>query len=655
MKKVLLFLGIFAMSLAFIACDSESLSSFDDEVTEIQADIADLVTRVDNLDTTIAALEDMTDDITDDITGIDSDITDIMADISSIQTSIQTITADILEVEGDIADLQTQVTANEDNIAAHLIEINLLIADMADLNADLVALDAAFQAYVESQDLMDSWDSMLTTEVVIMYNNDVHGRVNDDSWNQSIGYAKIKNVVDEIRGFYDYTYFVSAGDMFHGTTFATLEEGESFVEVMNAVGYDLMVPGNHDFDYGQDQLLVLESMANFPIISSNIEYGVGHPSYDATPEADNSMFDMTYIETFGDVTVGFFGLTTPDTTYMTHPDNVIDLLFLDPVNQAQAMVEYLEGEDVDLIICLSHIGLDEADSVTSADIANSVDGIDIIVDGHSHTYLPQGLTVNDTLIISTGEYNKNLGVLKLVVEDGEIIHYNNKLINFTEVDALGYGADKDVQAIIDAIEADQEVILSVVVGQTAVILDGERDDVRTSETNLGRIITDQMLVVTGADIAITNGGGIRASIDAGDVTRGDVITVLPFGNIIVTINLTGQQIIDSLEYGTSGLPDSSGKMPHVAGITFTVDLNQPDGSRVSNVLVGGVAIDPAAIYSVATNDFLAAGGDGYVLFAATPVTAEFMGLHEALEAAFTLGVDIVIPSDVRITIIPEVI
>lgn len=651
MKKILLFVSVMFFALTFVACDSSiettiadlqsSITAVEGDITAIQADIdsveADITALEADLATLETALAAAEDDITgnaDDITANSAAITAIQADITAIQASITAIEANIDAVEATIATIENDVDANQVDIAA-------LETAVATLETNLAALETAFNAYVDGQDLLESWESVLQTEIVIMYNNDVHGRVEDDSYAGSIGFPKIKMLIDEIRANYDNTFLVSAGDMFHGTTFATLELGESFLEVMNAVGYDLMVAGNHDFDYGQDQLLVLEGLADFPIISSNIQYAAD----------DTDFLDTSFIQMFGDVKVGFFGLTTPDTTYMTHPDNVIGLNFLDPITQAQAMVDELEEAEVDLIVCLSHIGLDSASTITSEDIVAAVDGIDLIIDGHSHTYLPYGYMVNDTLIVSTGEYNKNFGVLKLTVEDGEIIAYNNRLINFDEVVALDYGDDATVQALIDSIKADQDVILNVVVGQTAVELDGLRDNVRTGETNLGNIITDSMIDVTGADIAITNGGGIRASIAAGEVTRGDIITVLPFGNIIVTLELTGQNIVDALEYGTSSYPDASGKFPHVSGITFTINMNNAAGSRVENVMVGGVAIDLGATYTVATNDFMAAGGDGYTMFLLGTKVGEFMGLHEALESMFTVGVDIVIPTDPRITVI----
>lgn len=619
MKKLLLFVSVLVLTLTLSACDGDL--ELTESITDVEAAIVDVEADITALETSVTAAE--------------ADITTAKADITALKASVSAI-------ETDITALETDTTANEEAITA--------------LQTALDAIDARLAVL----DLMtvDMMKDLLTTKIVLMYNNDVHGRVNDDGYSGVMGYATIKNIIDELRSVYDNTFLVSAGDMFHGTTFATLENGESFVEVMNEVGYDLMVPGNHDFDFGQEQLLVLEGLADFPLISSNIQYGSGHDSYmadDGDDETDeiNDMFDTYHIEMFGDVKVGFFGLTTPDTVTMTHPANVIEIDFLNPITQAQSMVDMLEEMEVDVIVCLGHIGLDDNDSMTSEMIIEAVDGIDVFVDGHSHSYLPEGFMVNDTLIVSTGEYNKNFGVLELTVEDGMVIDSNNLLISADEAAILDLGTDQDVQDVIDAIVVEQEVLLSVVVGKTAVELDGLRDNVRTGETNLGKIIADSMIEASGADVAITNGGGIRETIAAGDVTRGDVITVLPFGNIIVTVTLTGQEIVDTLEYGTSSYPGSSGKFPHVSGITYTIDPNNAKGERVIDVMINGVAVDLAATYNVATNDFMAAGGDGYIALGEAPVTAEYMGLHEAFEDMFTVDVDIVIPTDVRVTVLPE--
>ncbi len=562
---------------------------------------------------------------------------------TGLQDSIDALTQELADLEGD------SNTAND----ALQAELDALIQELADLEGDSNTAMDALQAELDALDVVvddlngeiddlnaEDLPFLKQTEIIIMHTNDVHGRVNDDSWSGTMGMATVKNIVDEIDARYNNTFLVSAGDILHGTTFATLEEGESVLNVMNFMEYDMLVPGNHDFDYGQDRLLELEALADFPIISANIQYDAD----------DTDLFEPYIIQDFEGVKVGFFGLTSPETVYKTHPDNVIGLNFLDPIAQAELMVAELE-DLVDVIILVAHVGLDDDTLVTTEDIVLAVDGIDVVIDGHSHSTLEHGYMVNDTLIVSTGEYMKNLGVLSIIVQDGNIIGRNSTLISAADAEELAFGADEDVQTYIDGIVAEQEVILNVVVGQTSVVLDGERDDVRTGETNLGNLITDSMLDVTGADIAVTNGGGIRASIPVGDITVGDIITVLPFGNIIVTKDMTGQDIVDILAYGVSSYPDASGKMPHVAGVTFDINTSVAGNPVVQNILVDGVPIVLDAIYTVATNDFLAAGGDGYVMFEDVPTAGEFMGLHEALTTKFTVGTDVVMPVMGRIVVV----
>ena len=555
-----------------------------------------------------------------------------LVEFNALETTVSDNDVSISALENELAALEASLATLDGGSDAQ----DLLIADiLADITAILAEIDE-----LQEVPLPLIINPNEVTEIVIAHTNDVHGRVNDDSWAGSIGMASIKNIMDALRDQHANTFLVDAGDIFHGTTFATLEEGESMVEVMNQVGYDLMVPGNHDFNYGQDRLLELAEMANFPLITANVQYAAD----------DTDFMNPYYIQDFDGVLVGFFGLTTPETTYKTHPDNVIGLNFLNPIFQATAMVAELEPL-VDIIILLGHIGIDENTAITSEDIALAVPGIDVIIDGHSHSILPDGLMVGDTLIVSTGEYMKNLGVFTLTVQNGEIIDHEVMLIDNDMIDELNYGYDYEVQSFIDALVADQGIILNEVVGQTAVELVGTRGDVRTGETNLGNLIADSMIIVTEADVAITNGGGIRSSIAAGDITLGNIITVLPFGNIIVTIELTGQELLDSLEHGTSAYPDAEGMFPHVAGMTFDINLSNAEGSRVENLMIGGVAVDLAAIYLVATNDFMAAGGDGYDIFAAKERVGEFKGLHEALTDMFTLGVDVEMPVMGRITVI----
>lgn len=451
------------------------------------------------------------------------------------------------------------------------------------------------------------------TTFTILHTNDMHSRVTEGKY-AGMGLAKLKTLVDEYEAANPGVILMDAGDAVHGQTFATLEEGASVIEVMNAVGYDVMTAGNHDFNYGYERLLELDDMADFSILGANVLNSMG-----------KSILTEYQVFTVNGITVGVFGLCTPETTYKTHPDNVAGLTFEDPVVTAARMVAELEGT-VDVIVALAHLGVDDASTDTSIRVAENVEGIDVIIDGHSHTTLSEGMMVGNTLIASAGSYDKNLGVVTVTV-DGDSVTAVASLI--TKDDAEDTVENPGIAAMIEEIEAAHEEILSEEVGRVPFELNGERAFVRTGETNLGNLITNAMLEETGADCALTNGGGIRASIDPGYITKGEIITVLPFGNYIITKDVTGATVKEALEHGTAAYPDAEGMFPHVAGMTFKIDVSRPAGDRIVDLMIGGQPVDLEASYILATNDFMAAGGDGYDMLNVETVN-EFDALDEAV-------------------------
>lgn len=460
-------------------------------------------------------------------------------------------------------------------------------------------------------------DHAETKTITILHTNDSHARVMEGTYD-GMGFAKLSTLVKQFEAENSNTLLLDAGDTFHGTNFATLVEGESIAQVMNEVGYDGMTAGNHDFNYGYERLLELEQMITFPLVSANV-----------VKEDGSLLLDPYFIEEVDGLKLGIFGLATPETHYKTHPKNVEGLTFTDPVEAARKMVAELQAQDVDMIIAVTHLGVDESSTDTSIKVAQGAPGIDLIVDGHSHTTLVEGLQgENDTLIVSAGEYTKNLGVVQLTFVNGELVSKQASLI--TKEDAANIEPDPDVEAVIQEIEEAQQAVLAEVIGQTAVNLDGEREQVRTGETNLGNLITDAMLHVTGADVALTNGGGIRASIAAGEITKGDVITVLPFGNYIVTKWVTGAELKQLLENGAKAYPETLGAFAHVGGMSYKIDADKPAGERVHSIWVNGQPIDMDKTYLLATNDFIAAGGDEYTLLADKGIVNEFPALDEAL-------------------------
>jgi 5'-nucleotidase len=451
-------------------------------------------------------------------------------------------------------------------------------------------------------------------EITIFHTNDTHARVESSA--TVVGFAKIATLVNQEKAVNPNVLVLDAGDAVHGQTIATLVKGESIVNIFNAVGYDAMTLGNHDFNYGQTRLLELEALAKYPFLAANVT------------KADNSALVEKYvIKEIGGLKIGIFGIATPETYYKSHPDNTLGLTIADPIAVSKAMVAELKDK-TDIIIALSHLGLDPASKYTDKMIAHQVPGVDLIIGGHSHTRLSTGIVINGVPILQTGGYNESLGKIKLTWNEGKIAVVDASLISAAE--AATVVEEPAVKALITALKGEQDKVTSVVIGTTSVMLEGTREIVRTSETNLGNLITNAMLYVTGADVAITNGGGIRASIDIGDITVGEVTTVLPFGNYIVTKDITGSDLLKAIELGISDYPNQKGAFPHLAGIKVAFDPTKEAGKRIVTALIDGKPVVADMKYTIATNDFMAAGGDEYVMFKNYPEAGIFPALDEAL-------------------------
>ena len=464
------------------------------------------------------------------------------------------------------------------------------------------------------EELLKKHNIEVPKEITIVHTNDTHSRLKEGDYD-GMGFAKIATKVKELRSENPNTLLLDAGDTLHGLPIATVSKGDSIVKVMNAMGYDVMVPGNHDFNYGYDRLIELSEKTEFPIVAANV----------VKEDGTRDLKPYTIKEVDG-IKIGIFGLTTPETKYKSNPKNTEGVNIEDPVKVAEEMVKELKKEKVDMIIALSHVGLDEESDVKSSDVAAKVKGIDLIVDGHSHTVLENGKVVGDTLIVQTGEYDKNLGIVNVEFKDGKIVNKTASL--FTKEQAAETKEDEEIKALIEEIDKANEEVLSVLVGKTAVKLDGEREQVRGGETNLANIITDAMIKASGAELAITNGGGIRASIETGDITKGDVIKVLPFGNYLVLKEVKGIDILNALEHGVVSYPELAGGFPQVGGMIFKLDPSKEAGKRISDVMIGGKPLDINRTYKLATNDFMAAGGDGYEMLKDGKVLAEYPGLDE---------------------------
>jgi len=430
------------------------------------------------------------------------------------------------------------------------------------------------------------------TVIRILYLNDFHGFAEPykpfGSDENLGGIAYLSAKLNSLRNERD-SLLLSAGDMIQGNNWANLSQGESVIELINAMKFDAMVLGNHEFDFGQDVLKKLISEAKFPVLGSNVE--------------NLDLVKPYVIKEIAGVKIGIIGVVTDDTPVTTHPRNVAGLTFISPEDSAQKYIKELKGR-TDIIVVLSHIGY-SADRL----LPERAEGIDVIVGGHSHTKVLSPTIINKTIVLQAWEHAKALGVLDLTIADGRIEKYEGHLEEIRP--ELGKD-DKNITAIVEKYQKKVDTVLNETVGEAEADLDGE--NVRKRETNLGDFIADIIREESGSDIALINGGGIRASIRKGEIKEKHVYTVLPFDNYIVAVKLSGRQIREALEHGVSAIEEGAGRFPQVSGLSFTYSRAEKPGSRVKEILIAGNLIDLNKEYSVATNDFLAAGGDGYKAF-----------------------------------------
>ena len=463
-------------------------------------------------------------------------------------------------------------------------------------------------------------------KTVILHTNDVHGAIE--------GYACLPALKARFEAAGAEVLLVDAGDFSQGSPYVSSSKGASAVTMMNEAGYDIVTLGNHEFDYGYAVLKKNLNRAKFRVICADVYLD----------ETGETICDATaVVETEGGLKLGFFGLETPETATKVNPAMIKEVSFAsfdDLYASAQIAVESLKEQEADLIIGVTHLGVDNesaANGYRSVDLYDKVTDIDFLIDGHSHTVMTAG--ENGEPIQSTGTEFDNIGV---IVIDNETKTIEDNFLMDTE------GLQKDsrvltaAQAIISTVDAEYGEVFA----RTEVFLNGERDPGnRTEETNLGNLITQAMVWSVSVDggleefdglpvVGITNGGGIRASIEKGDVCKRDIHTVLPFGNTVAVILVSGEELLEALEASTYSTPEAIGGFPQTCGMEWTIDTTAPfdqgdlyvlDGKessyyapasikRVSITSVDGVPFDPDGIYVVITNNFCAAGGDTYNVF-----------------------------------------
>ena len=468
-------------------------------------------------------------------------------------------------------------------------------------------------------------EATMAGKTVILHTNDVHGAVN--------GYAYIAQLKADYEAKGAEVILVDAGDYSQGKTYVSVTKGADAVTMMNAAGYDVVTLGNHEFDYGYAQLKENMSKAKFKVVCADVFNEDGTPIFDA---------NYTYTTKSG-VKVGFFGMETPETQTKANPALIKGLTFATGDAFTKAAADQVAAlKDADVVICLAHLGIDaESAPYRSTDLYAAVRGIDFIIDGHSHTVMTKG--EKGEPIQSTGTAFANIGVI--VIDNATKKIESNSLFEIKEDTAKDATVAAAAKTIVDRVDAEYDVVFA----KSEVTLNGAKapNGNRDSETNNGDLITDAMLwkvmqnkegLTVDADhvVAITNGGGIRAAIEPGDVTKKDINTVLPFGNTVVTIYITGEELLEVLEASTYSLP--VGGFPQVAGINYTIstavayDANAetypastyygPKSiNRVTINSINGKEFKADDTYAVVTNDFSAAGGDTYYAFKAA--TAKF--------------------------------
>ena len=413
------------------------------------------------------------------------------------------------------------------------------------------------------------------------------------------GFAPLMTLLKQERAAAPGAITTLGGDLIASSMMSGITKGTQMIEMVNAIGLDIAVVGNHEFDFGTDVLKQRVAESKFPWLGTNV---LG---------ADGKLFPglvATTTRKVGDLTIGFLGLITPDTHHLSNTGP--DVKFAPIVDTARAAVKQLRDQGADAVVALTHVTIAE-----DRQLVRQVKGIDVILGGHDHD--PITFFEGGVLIFKVGHDVEYLGIAQIEIEKTQTQRGPQVKVwprGWRVVSTAGVAPDPTVAALVKVHEEKLDQNLKVAVGTTGVELDSRRATVRLKESAIGNLIADAIRDATKADVALTNGGGIRGdrTYAAGTtLTRKDVLTELPFGNLVVVLDITGAGLLTALEEGVSSVEDVAGRFPHVSGMTFSFDPKRPKGSRVLQVTVGGKPLDPAAIYRLATNEYMMAGGDGY--------------------------------------------
>ena len=463
-------------------------------------------------------------------------------------------------------------------------------------------------------------------EITILHTNDFHARFrpiskydnNCSAKNNAKGKcfggsARLSSAIEDARSRHSNTILLDGGDQFQGTLFYNLYKGKVAAEMMNMLGYDGMAVGNHEFDDGPETLRVFMDSVDFPVLMANA-------NVDMEPELKDQLQKSTTLYQ-NNRKIGLIGINTVDTAELSSPgENVI---FTDAVAAVQSEVDFLTEAGVNIIILLSHSSY-RVDKM----IAANTTGVDVIVGGHDNTLLsnvsdrakgPYPTVVNGTQIVQAYAYGKFLGELSVLFDEaGNVIHASGEPII---IDG-SVNENSQIVARLDELEMPINTLKETIVGTVSNPLTGDRAVCRIQECDMGNMIADAMrdaVIDKGYTIALQNSGGIRASLDAGDVTLGEIMTILPFQNTLSTFKVTGEQLLTAIENGVSQVEDVAGRFPQVSGMRYTFDPSKPaNGGRVTSIEIdedgSWKPLDLNKMYGMVSNNFIRGGGDGYKVF-----------------------------------------
>ena len=435
-----------------------------------------------------------------------------------------------------------------------------------------------------------------TFTVTFVQTNDIDRM---DASDERGGFAKLAAVVKAERAKGGNVFFVHSGDTVSPSLLSGIDKGAHIIDILNHMNVDVMVPGNHEFDFGPEVFQTRISEATFPIVSANIVMPTGGGPANTTP---------TKVVEVGGVKIGFYGLTTEDTVEVSSPG---DIVFTDSVETGIDTAEDLRNEGTDIVVAVVHTPIDVDMALARAGAA------DVILSGHDEFLM----AYFDGVHVITESYSQADWVVMTDLtitreeEDGEVSV--SWAPAFRLIDTTATEPDAEVAALVASYNEKLDTALGAVVGTTTTALDSRRTTVRGQEAAIGNLIADAIRATVEADVGITNGGGIRADTEyaAGtELTGKDIFAELPFGNKTVKLEVTGENIRVGLENGFSQIETAGGRFPQVSGLNVTVDVNAPPGERITDITIGGAPLDPVRVYTVATNDFMAGGGDGYVAF-----------------------------------------